>query len=80
VEVKHAGGIDLFDRVVMATHSDTARKLRGGDITIAEAAVLDAIPYSYSKVYLHTGMSVHFASCTDGSIAVHEQSAWVCSV
>lgn len=56
VEVHHAGGVDLFDKVVLATHSDTARKLRGQDITTAEADVLDAIPYSYSKVYLHTGM------------------------
>lgn len=58
VQVQHAGGVDVFDRVVMATHSDTARKLRAGDITPAEAAVLDAIPYSYSKVYLHTGWSL----------------------
>jgi predicted NAD/FAD-binding protein len=64
VEVKHAGGVDVYDRVVMATHSDTARKLRGDDITATEAEVLDAIPYSYSKVYLHTGTPVPLASCT----------------
>jgi hypothetical protein len=62
VEVRHAGGADMFDRVVMATHSDTARQLRGDDISPVEAAVLDAIPYSYSKVYLHTGGYLRLSS------------------
>ena len=58
VNVQHEGGVDVFDRVVLATHSDTARKLRGDNITPAEVSVLDAIPYSYSKVHLHTGQSL----------------------
>jgi predicted NAD/FAD-binding protein len=67
VEVKHANGVDVFDRVVMATHSDTARKLRGSDISSAEAAVLNDIPYSTSKVYLHTGNFIPIVAYT------HEQ-------
>jgi predicted NAD/FAD-binding protein len=72
VEVAHADGVDTFDRVVLATHSDTARALRGSDISAEEAAVLDAIPYSYNKVYLHTGA---FCGCRFPAVCVSRD--WV---
>jgi uncharacterized protein len=53
--VAHSAGEDFYDRVVLATHSDISRRLRGNDITREEAEVLDAIPYASNDVYLHTG-------------------------
>lgn len=54
--VRVNGEDHTFDKVVMATHSDTARKLRGGDATGDEAAILEAIPYNDNKVFLHSGV------------------------
>lgn len=53
--VTHKGGTEAFDAVVLAVHSDTARALRGEDITEAEDEVLGAIPYNENTVILHTG-------------------------
>ena len=53
--VEHAQGCEEFDRVVLATHSDVAARLRGTDASAAETDVLAAIPYADNDVYLHRG-------------------------
>lgn len=53
--VEHAGGREEFDRVVLATHSDIALRLRGTDAFAAETDILAAIPYADNDVYLHRG-------------------------
>eukprot|EP00879_Flechtneria_rotunda_P028753 GHRR01030971.1.p1 GENE.GHRR01030971.1~~GHRR01030971.1.p1 ORF type:complete len:508 (+),score=175.15 GHRR01030971.1:123-1646(+) len=49
-----AGQTELFDAVVLATHSDISLQLLGSDATEDEEAVLGAIPYNNNDVYLHT--------------------------
>lgn len=56
VAVRFADGEAVFDRVVCATHSDTALRLLE-DASDAERAVLAGIPYSESRVILHTDES-----------------------
>lgn len=56
VIVRLPGGEPRFDRVVCATHSDTALRLLE-DATDAEREVLAGIPYSESRVILHTDES-----------------------
>lgn len=53
VNVKHVGGEDRFDAIVMATHSDTALALLG-DADPVEREVLGAMPYQRNEVVLHT--------------------------
>lgn len=47
-----AGGRELFDQVVLATHSDESLALLR-DADPAERAVLGALPYAPNAVYLH---------------------------
>lgn len=49
--------IQEFDEVVIACHSDQAKKLLG-DASDKENAILGAIPYSANNVVLHTDVSV----------------------
>jgi predicted NAD/FAD-binding protein len=53
VTVKHVGGEDRFDAIVIATHSDTALALLG-DADPVEREVLGAMPYQRNEVVLHT--------------------------
>lgn len=53
VTVKHVGGEDRFDAIVIATHSDTALALLG-DADAVEREVLGAMPYQRNEVVLHT--------------------------
>lgn len=62
VDIKLDSGTERFDVAVLATHSDTARRLRGADATALEAGVLEAVPYNVNEVYLHTGTPLHFQS------------------
>lgn len=55
MDVKLDSGTERFDVAVLATHSDTARRLRGDDAAALEASVLEAVPYNVNQVYLHTG-------------------------
>jgi predicted NAD/FAD-binding protein len=50
-------GVERFDHVVLATHSDQSLALLG-DASPAEAAVLDAIRYQSNHAVLHTDASV----------------------
>lgn len=51
------GGAERFDRVVLATHADTALKLLR-DETSLEASLLGAWDYSQNEAVLHTDVSV----------------------
>jgi predicted NAD/FAD-binding protein len=62
-KVTYEEGEQVFDAVVLATHSDTALQLRGADATELEAEVLQAIPYHANDVYLHTGAHRHWNIC-----------------
>jgi predicted NAD/FAD-binding protein len=53
VEVAYRGGIEHFDRIVIATHSDTALTMLA-DPTQAERELLAAIPYQRNEAVLHT--------------------------
>ena len=53
VTVKHVGGEDRFDAIVVATHSDQALALLG-DADALEREVLGAMPYQRNEVVLHT--------------------------
>jgi predicted NAD/FAD-binding protein len=65
VTVKHVGGEDRFDGIVMATHSDTALALLG-DADAIEREVLGAMPYQRNEVVLHT----------DRRLLPRRQKAW----
>jgi len=57
VWLRMAGGEEQrFDQVICATHSDQALRLLG-DASAAESEVLSGIPYSTSRVILHTDES-----------------------
>lgn len=51
-----AGGVDTFDRLIIATHSDQALRMLK-DPTDAEREVLGAIPYQSNAVTLHTDLT-----------------------
>jgi len=53
VEVEAAGGVERFDEVVLACHSDQARRLLT-DPTWSEDRLLAAIRYQPNRVVLHT--------------------------
>lgn len=53
VIVEHQHGVDVYDAVVMATHSDQSLALLH-DASATEKAVLSAIRYAPNKAYLHT--------------------------
>ena len=57
VSVEWAGGSQVFDQVVIATHSDQALALLA-DADEKEKATLSAIPYSDNSVVLHTDVSL----------------------
>lgn len=57
VLVKHVGGEEQFDAIVMACHSDTALALLS-DADAMEREVLGAIPYQRNDVVLHTDRSI----------------------
>jgi len=53
VEVLTEAGPELFDRIVLATHSDQALRLLA-DATPAERSILGAISYQRNQATLHT--------------------------
>ncbi len=57
VEIDSRAGLESFDEVVIATHSDQALELLA-DPTDAERAVLSAIPYQPNEAVLHTDTSL----------------------
>ncbi|MCU0572817.1 MAG: FAD-dependent oxidoreductase [Syntrophobacteraceae bacterium] len=66
VEVRsRGGGVEQFDRVVIASHSDQALAMLE-DPSDAERRILDAIPYQENLASLHT----------DASILPRRRAAW----
>ena len=56
VIVSHDGQDQVFDEVILATHSDQALKLLT-DPSDAEREILGAIPYTVNEAWLHTDTS-----------------------
>ncbi len=65
VSLEIEGKFRIFDEVVIATHSDQALRMLG-DPSVAERAVLGAIPYQRNEAVLHT----------DASLMPRRRSAW----
>ena len=65
VEVVGPGGIESFDHVIVATHSDQALSMLS-DADRAESAVLGAIGYQHNRATLHT----------DARLLPREPRAW----
>jgi predicted NAD/FAD-binding protein len=57
VQVATDGGVEIYDQVIFACHSDQALSLLG-DATSTEREVLGAIRYQPNEVVLHTDASV----------------------
>lgn len=57
VLVSHKHGSELFDKVVLATHSDQSLAMLD-DVTEQEYAILSAIKYAPNEAFLHTDSSV----------------------
>lgn len=54
VEIWTGDGVQSFDEVVMACHSDQALALLGAEATPAERAILGAVRYQPNRAVLHT--------------------------
>jgi uncharacterized protein len=65
VEIQHAGGVESFDEVILACHSDQALRLLA-DPSPVECATLGEFPYSRNTAVLHT----------DESVLPRRRSAW----
>ncbi|KAL3690419.1 hypothetical protein R1sor_016728 [Riccia sorocarpa] len=52
VEDEH-GGIDVFDKCVVAAHAPDALEMRGSSATTNEKKVLGAFEYAYTDIYVH---------------------------
>ncbi|MBX9848201.1 MAG: FAD-dependent oxidoreductase [Rhodocyclaceae bacterium] len=58
VYVRTATGVDRYDEVVMASHSDQSLRILGNSATPAERAVLSAVSYQPNRAVLHTDASL----------------------
>ncbi|MCM8599319.1 MAG: FAD-dependent oxidoreductase [Candidatus Accumulibacter sp.] len=54
LHVRHAGGSESFDQVVLACHSDQALAIAGGAVSAGQREVLAAIRYQPNRAVLHT--------------------------
>jgi uncharacterized protein len=52
--VRHAAGIEMFDQVVMARHSDQSLALLGDSASPAQRGILQAVRYQPNRAVLHT--------------------------
>jgi predicted NAD/FAD-binding protein len=57
VRVQTAAGVEQFDQVVMACHSDQSLALLGADASSDERSVLEAVRYQPNLAVLHTDAS-----------------------
>jgi predicted NAD/FAD-binding protein len=60
------GGVDTYDALVMATHTDIALKILGKTASKDERALLGAIPYQDNDIILHK----------DASLMPQRRAAW----
>jgi uncharacterized protein len=58
VQIRTPGMCEMFDHVVLATHSDQALRLLGSGATDTERSVLGAIPYQSNEAVLHTDVKL----------------------
>ena len=58
VEVETKEGVEQFDEIVFACHSDQALQLLGGDVCDTERGVLLQIPYEENTAVLHTDQAM----------------------
>ena len=65
VEITSSAGVEQFDQVIMAAHSDQALRMLG-DASKAEREILGAIKYQKNPTVLHT----------DDSVLPRNQRAW----
>lgn len=56
------GHEDLFDRVILATHADTARQLLGDGATADERELLGKFEFGKNKAVLHSDVTVRGAA------------------
>jgi predicted NAD/FAD-binding protein len=54
VSIRSPAGVERFDEVVLACHSDQALALLGGDASPLERELLGAFPYQPNEAVLHT--------------------------
>ncbi len=54
VTIQSQNGIERFDQILLACHSDQALKLLGSDATAEERSLLSAIRYQPNRAVLHT--------------------------
>jgi len=54
VNVASRHGVERFDEVIFACHSDQALRILNGDATQPERAVLGAVKYQHNRAVLHT--------------------------
>ena len=66
--VRHSAGVESFDRVVFACHSDQALAILGGGATALEREILGHFPYQRNNAVLHT----------DTSVLPRRHKAWAC--
>jgi predicted NAD/FAD-binding protein len=58
VAVEAARGVNHYDEVIFACHSDQALSILGDQATAVEKSVLGAIPYESNTAVLHTDISL----------------------
>lgn len=58
VSIQSSSGIERFDQIVMACHSDQTLQLLGNDATAQEKALLGAIRYQPNRAVLHTDQAL----------------------
>jgi predicted NAD/FAD-binding protein len=66
VIVESPQGGDIFDDVILATHSDQALEILGADASERERSLLGALPYEPNVAYLHS----------DPELMPRRRSAW----
>lgn len=54
VSIRSTNGVERFDRIVLACHSDQALQVLGDDATAQEQSMLGAIRYQPNRAVLHT--------------------------
>jgi len=53
--VRYDTGEEEYDKIVMATHSDTTLKILGEGATLLEKQILGSILYQNNEIYIHDG-------------------------
>ena len=54
VELTHSGGVERFDNLVLACHSDQSLRLLGAEASPEERGLLGAVRYQSNRALLHT--------------------------